>query len=62
MNEYTFIASYENMDNLSNRELCIKIESAGFKSEKSIFIKAMELAYEYKRDNECFDKLEFISC
>lgn len=62
MCEYSFIASYENMDNFSKRELSIIVDSFGFKSEKNVFIKAMELAYKYKRDNECFDKLEFISC
>ena len=62
MNEYTFLVSYENMDNFSKRELSIIVDSSGLKSEKSVFIKAMELAYKYKSDNECFDKLEFISC
>lgn len=58
---YEFTATYENIDTGKERTVDIELYDHGFfKTEKEIYVHAMQLAYDQKRKDECLSKLEFV--
>nr|DAN40689.1 MAG TPA: hypothetical protein [Caudoviricetes sp.] len=57
---YSFKAHYTNMDN--GEQITRRIEFLGDGDEKSIYLMAMDMAYDLKKENECLGTVEFISC
>ncbi len=57
---YSFKAHYTNMDN--GEQITRRIELLDDRDEKSIYLMAMDMAYDLKEKNECLGTVEFISC
>nr|DAD93466.1 MAG TPA: hypothetical protein [Myoviridae sp. ct0wg9] len=57
---YSFKAHYTNMDN--GEQITRRIEILDDRDEKSIYLMAMDMSYDLKKENECLGTVEFISC
>ena len=57
---YSFKAHYTNMDN--GEQITRRIEFLDDGDEKSIYLMAMDVAYDLKEKNECLGTVEFIAC
>lgn len=57
---YSFKAHYTNMDN--DEQITRTIELLDDRDEKSVYLMAMGVAYDLKKENECLGDVEFIAC
>ena len=59
---YIFEANYIVMNTNNNIIRKIVINDQYFSEEKKIYLLAMDKAYEWKKENECFTDIKFIGC
>lgn len=59
---YLFEARYINMNRNGSITRKIEINDQYFSEEKKIYLLAMDKAYEFKKENECFTDIKFIGC
>lgn len=59
---YIFEANYIEMNSNNTIARKIEINEQYFSEEKKIYLLAMDKAYEFKKENECFTDIKFIGC